>query len=51
MHPLIGVTTWRSPRLPNRFRYAVNSEYVAAVEEAGGIAVTLPAQPQGLCPS
>lgn len=48
MRPLIGVTTWRSPRPPNRFQYAVNSEYVAAVEEAGGIAVTLPAQPKAV---
>jgi len=48
MRPLIGVTTWRSPRPPNRFQYAVSSEYVAAVEEAGGIAVTLPAQPKAV---
>ncbi len=44
MRPLIGMTTWRSPRPSNRFQYAVSSGYVAAVEEAGGIAVTLPAQ-------
>lgn len=48
MRPLIGVTTWRSPRPPNRFQYAVSSEYVAAVEEVGGIAVTLPAQPKAV---
>ncbi|MGA9350495.1 MAG: gamma-glutamyl-gamma-aminobutyrate hydrolase family protein [Anaerolineae bacterium] len=48
MRPLIGLTTWRSPRPPNRFHYAVSSEYVAAVEEVGGIAVTLPAQPKAL---
>jgi putative glutamine amidotransferase len=48
VRPLIGVTTWRSPRPPNRFQYAVTSEYVAAVEEAGGIAVTLPAQPRAV---
>lgn len=48
MRPLIGVTTGRSPRPPNRFQYAVNSEYVAAVEEVGGIAVSLPAQPRAV---
>ena len=48
MRPLIGVTTWQSPRPSNRFQYAVSSEYVAAVEEAGGIAVTLPAQPEAV---
>lgn len=48
MRPLIGVTTGRSPRPPNRFQYAVNSEYVAAIEEVGGIAITLPAQPNAV---
>jgi putative glutamine amidotransferase len=48
MRPLIGVTTWRSPRPSNRFHYAVSSEYVAAIEEAGGVAVTLPAQPEAV---
>lgn len=48
MHPLIGVTTWRSSRPRHRFQYAVSSEYVTAVEEAGGIAVTLPAQPKAV---
>jgi putative glutamine amidotransferase len=48
VRPLIGVTSGRSPRPPNRFQYAVNSEYVAAVEEVGGIAVTLPAQPKAV---
>jgi putative glutamine amidotransferase len=48
MRPLIGVTTWQSPRPSNRFQYAVSSEYVAAIEEAGGVAVTLPAQPEAV---
>jgi putative glutamine amidotransferase len=48
MRPLIGVTTWRSSCSLNSFQYAVSSKYVAAVEEAGGIAVTLPAQPKAV---